>query len=53
MISGSCHDVDEICALLGYYAAWSDNYIDVSGQPTSPIFKDQEAQEEVHLDPFR
>ena len=24
---------------------------DVSGQPTGPIFKDQEAQEEVHLDP--
>jgi len=25
MISGFCHKVDEICALLGYYAAYSGN----------------------------
>jgi hypothetical protein len=27
VISGFCHNVDEICALMGYYAAYSGNYL--------------------------
>jgi len=27
MISCFRRDVDEICALLGYYTTWSDNYM--------------------------
>jgi hypothetical protein len=41
-ISGFRRDVDEICALLGYYARLTD----VSGQPIRPILKGQEVQEE-------
>ena len=43
MISGFHRDVDEICALLGCYAACSGQFLtDVSGQPVGPIFKGQE-----------
>jgi hypothetical protein len=31
MISGFCHDVDEICALLGYYAAQHPRTAQISG----------------------
>jgi len=36
------HSAGKICALLGYYAV----YTDVSGQPAGPIFKSKEFQEE-------
>jgi hypothetical protein len=38
LISGFRPDVDEICALLGYYAASCGNiFIDVSGQCMGPL----------------
>jgi hypothetical protein len=40
VISGFRRDVDEICALLGYYARY------VSGQCIGPIFTDQESKKE-------
>jgi hypothetical protein len=43
-ISDIRREVDEICALLGYYAAYSGNFLtDVSGQPSGPIVKGQGA----------
>jgi len=27
VISGFCRDLDEICALLGHYAAYTDNFL--------------------------
>jgi hypothetical protein len=27
LISGFCHDVDEICPVLGYHAAWSGSTV--------------------------
>jgi 1,4-dihydroxy-2-naphthoyl-CoA synthase len=40
VISGFRRDVLEKCALLGYYAARSFNFVtDVSGQPIVSIFK--------------
>ena len=39
MISGFRREVAEKCALLGYYAASSGNFFDVSGQPIGPIGK--------------
>jgi hypothetical protein len=42
MISGFRRDVDEICALLGYYAASCGN-TDVSVQRVGPIFTGQES----------
>jgi len=41
VILGFHHEVDEICALLRYYAVYDGNYTDVLGQPTGPIFKGQ------------
>ena len=38
MISGFCREVDENCALLGYYAAYDVNS-DVSGQHIGPILR--------------
>jgi hypothetical protein len=37
-------EVDEICYLLGYYAAFI--ITDVSGQPLVPIFKGQETTDD-------
>ena len=39
VISGFRRDVDEIGALLGYYAALSATSVDDSGQPIGLIFK--------------
>jgi len=42
VISGFRREVNKICAVLGYYAAYSLNFFtDVSGQPIGPIFKGQ------------
>jgi len=40
--SGSRREIAENCALLGYYAASSGIYTDVSGQPIGPILKGQD-----------
>jgi hypothetical protein len=46
LIFGFDHDVDEICSLLGYYAASCGNsFTDVSGQRIGPIFKAYESEE--------
>jgi len=46
--SGEFHhlriDLRKNCALLGYYAASSGNFSDVSRQPIGPIFSGQESQ---------
>jgi hypothetical protein len=45
VIPGFSHDIDDICALMICYAAWSVNHFaDVSEQNIGPIFKDQEFQ---------
>jgi hypothetical protein len=43
-ISGIRRKVDEICALLGYYAAYSGNFLPTFRDNLSPIFKGQEIQ---------
>jgi len=46
VISGFGRDVDEICALLRYYAAHGDNSVPTfRRQPIGPIFKGREIQE--------
>ena len=46
-ISGFRRDVDEICALLGYYAASTGNLLPTFRDNLSaPIFKGQEVQED-------
>jgi len=40
MISGFRHNVDENYAILGYYAASSGNFTDVSGLPIGSVQKD-------------
>jgi len=44
VISGFCHEVDENCALLGYYAASSGIFTYDLEQCTAPIFKGQESK---------
>jgi hypothetical protein len=45
--SGFCRDVDDICPLLGYYAASSGNPLPTFQDNLSgPILKGQEVQEE-------
>ena len=45
MNSGFRRKVDEICSLLGYYAAYSGNSVtDVSGQPNGTIFNGRESR---------
>jgi hypothetical protein len=47
MTSGFPRDVDDICALLGYYAASSGNPLPTfRGQRIGLIFKGQEVQDE-------
>jgi hypothetical protein len=50
VISGFRRDVDEICALLGYYAALSGNPLRTFRDDIGPIFKGQDVQEEKNLD---
>jgi hypothetical protein len=38
VIPGFCREVDENCALLGYYAAYGGKS-DVSGQPIRPVLR--------------
>jgi hypothetical protein len=45
LISGFRRDVDEICALLVYYAASSGNPLPTFRDSIGPIFKGQEVQE--------
>ena len=45
-ISGLRREVDETCALLGYYAAYSGNSLPTFRANISVIFKGQEIQEE-------
>jgi hypothetical protein len=40
LISGFRRDVDEICGLLGYYAAWCDNCL--------PTFRDNVGKQLPH-----
>jgi hypothetical protein len=42
MLLGFRRDVDEICALLGYYAASCGNCLPTFGTTFGPIFKGQE-----------
>jgi hypothetical protein len=35
MISGFCHVVDEVCALLGYNTAWNGNSVWMFGDKVS------------------
>ena len=50
VISGFRRYVDQICALLGYYAAQNGKFpTDVLGQPIGPILKGQEVVTELPL----
>ena len=42
VISGFRRKVDENCALVGYHAANSGNFLHVSGQPNDPVLRDQD-----------
>jgi hypothetical protein len=45
VVSGFRRDVDVICALLGYYAALSDNTLPTFRDNIVPIFKGQDGTE--------
>jgi hypothetical protein len=45
LISGFCHDVDQICALLGCYAVPSGNTYTTAASGQRPIVKGQEIQD--------
>jgi hypothetical protein len=44
-LAGKLLEKSKICALLGYYASYNGNSF-ISGQPSGPIFKGQDIQEE-------
>jgi hypothetical protein len=50
VISGFHRNVDEICAVLGYYTASNGNALPMLRDNISPIFKGQEVQEKSPQD---